>query len=208
VIDGRTQYRGRVTGRNGSLRRPIDSHGGEAIGKLRLGDATIFVIAVDNGVQAVTRHPAGTASAFQVLDKGGQQAESLAAAAVQREQLGLVSRGAFVLQVSLDTDKAPVALLAPEVGVLNERELLFGVRRLEESRFLDRLVINGGLMTVDQVAVVVAVGIEDLVAHAEDAFVVLISADMLQKFLETRKGQLMVRAVAVACLSLVFHGVD
>lgn len=37
-------------------------------------------------------------------------------------------------------------------------------------------------------AVVVAVAVEDLVAHAEDALVVLIGAVVLQKVLETRKS--------------------
>jgi hypothetical protein len=116
AVEVNVQHRGRVPRRDGSLRRPSDRRGRETIGILRLGDAAILVVTVDNAVQLVTCHPADTAtSALQVRDKSGQKAEGLATAAVQCEQLGLVPRGGLVPQVGLDTDKAPIAVLAPEV---------------------------------------------------------------------------------------------
>lgn len=57
-------------------------------------------------------------------------------------------------------------------------------------------------------AVVIAVTVKDLMAHAEDALVVLIRTDMLEKFLESGEGQLVVGAVAVVRTGLVFHAVD
>jgi hypothetical protein len=78
------QHRGRVTRRNGSLRRPSDGRGSETISVFRLGDAAILVVIVDNAIQLVACHPAGTAaSALQVSDQGRQKVENLAAAAFQ-----------------------------------------------------------------------------------------------------------------------------
>lgn len=151
MIESRLHHRDRVVRRNGSHLRSSDSRGGEgeAISKLRLSNATILVVTVDNGVQLVTRNLASsTVSALQVLHKSRHQADSLAAAAVQREQLCLVSRGFFVLQERFDAGKAPLALLPPEVGPLDAIELLFSVCWLEEARLPVFFI-------VDAVAVVV-----------------------------------------------------
>jgi hypothetical protein len=87
-----------------------------------------------------------------------------------------VARGGLVLQVGLDVDEAPIAFLAPEIRVFNLGKLFLGVCRLQEPRLLVSLNIHVVAVIVAEVAVVVAVAEENLVAHAQDAFVVRIGA--------------------------------
>ena len=157
------------------------------VGVFRLCDAAILVVTVDNAVQLVTCHIAGAVtSTLQVRDKGGQIVEGLAAAAAQFERLGLVSGGVLVTPVAFNSDKTPIAVLAPKVGAFNLSNLPLGICRLQEPRLLVSLDFH----------------------VAEDAFVVRISAHMLYEILEARKGHLVIGTVAVLRVGLVFHTVD
>ena len=113
-----------------------------------------------------------------------------------------------MVQISLDIDEAPIAVLAPEIRVFNLGKLFLGVCRLQEPRLLISLDVHVVAMAVAEVAVVVAVAEENLLAHAQDAFVVRISARVLYELLKTRKGDFVVGAIRVVLIGLVLHAID
>jgi hypothetical protein len=61
---------------------------------------------------------------------------------------------------------------------------------------------------IADVAVVVAFAVKKCVAHAEDALVVRISAQVLYEIAQAKKGHLVICAVAVTHIGLVLHAVN
>ena len=119
-----------------------------------------------------------------------------------------MARGGLVLQVGFDIDEAPVAVLAPKVRVFNLRKLFLGVCRLQGPRLLVSLDVHVVTVVIGEVTDVVTVAVENRVAHAQNAFVVQISARVLYKLLEARKGLFVVGTITVAFFGLVLHAVN